>query len=135
VGDEGDLEAAAEEAPVPAAGTVELPAGTGTMGADGLGTGTMGVAVGATGVTGVELVHVILWCQGVQCRLTGRCAHGHGGDNSGNRRCGSRDAGRGSNNGRDNGGRRSLDLTVADLGDGLDARLGNGSDNGSEKGE
>jgi hypothetical protein len=29
----------------------------------------------------------------------------------------------------------SLDLTIADLGDGADARLGNGGDDGSEEGE
>jgi hypothetical protein len=52
-------------------------------------------------------------------------------DNNGHRRNGSGDAGRGHNGGR--GGRRSLDLTVADLGDGL--HLGSGDSNGSEEGE
>jgi hypothetical protein len=44
LGEEGDL-----EAPVPAAGTVELAPGA--MGVTGLGTGATGVAVGTAGVT------------------------------------------------------------------------------------
>jgi hypothetical protein len=49
---EGEVPVGAEgvlEAPVPAAGTVELTPGT--MGVTGLGTGATGVALGATGVT------------------------------------------------------------------------------------
>jgi hypothetical protein len=63
-----------------------------------------------------------------QCELTSRCAHGgsnNGGADRGNNRR--------SNNGRHRGG-RSLDLTVADLGDGLDA-LGDGSGDSGEEGE
>jgi hypothetical protein len=70
-----------------------------------------------------------------QCELTSRC--GHGGSNNGRRWANNGGAARGnnrrSNNGRHRGG-RSLDLTVANLGDGLDA-LGDGSGDSGEEGE
>jgi hypothetical protein len=64
VGDEGDLDAVPEavpeaDEPVPAAGTVELPPGTGTTGAE----GTMGVALGTTGVTGEGISMCDTRCQ------------------------------------------------------------------------
>jgi hypothetical protein len=60
VGEEGDLDA---DEPVPEAGAVELPPGTGTTGAEGT-TGTMGVAVGTAGVTGER----VSMC-GTQCDM------------------------------------------------------------------
>lgn len=65
------------------------------------------------------------WNWGNRSKLTGRGDDGHDGGND-------RWELRGSGNHA--GGRRGLDLAVADLRDGLDAGLGDGGDNAGEQG-